>query len=233
MKKMLVLGVLVLCVSALPAMAAEYTLQEVFNNITIGPNPGVSSVNAATDYLPDGSDAYWQIGGSGGAISTIVIELTSAIDTQTFGIYDKSNIGNTVQIFGGGASLGSQASISIYADGSVYVNFVDTGKDFASGNQFGFYFGTFSTFYSDSILNGKQDRMLAFQGEGDTIQIGGLAAGPWSPNEYALAWEDGSDWDYQDLVVLVESVSPVPVPGAILLGLLGIGAAGLKLRRFA
>jgi hypothetical protein len=232
MKKMLVLG-LVLCVSAMPAMAAELTLQEIFNNIT-SPYPGVSSVNAATDYLPNGTDAYWQIGGSGGAISTIVIELTSGIDTQTFGIYDRSNAGNTVQIFSGGASLGSQASVSIYADGSVYVNFADTGKDFASGNNFGFYYGTFSTFYSDSMLNaGQQDRMRAYQGEGDTIKIGALAAGPWSANEYALAWEDGTDFDYQDLVVLVESVSPVPVPGAILLGLLGIGAAGLKLRRFA
>ena len=73
--------------------------------------------------------------------------------------------------------------------------------------------------------------MVAFEGKGiDTIQIANLAPGLWTTNEYALAWEDlkgGGDGDYQDFVVMVESVVPtaVPVPAAALLfgsGLLGL-----------
>ena len=50
---------------------------------------------------------------------------------------------------------------------------------------------------------------------------------------YVLAWEvEGlGDADYQDLVVEISKAAPVPVPGAVLLGVLGLGAAGMKLRR--
>ncbi len=94
-------------------------------------------------------------------------------------------------------------------------------------------------FSSDSLLNpGYGDQMKAYEGVGDTIQILPYSPGVWGSNEYILAWEDiayfgGSDRDYQDFVVLVESVSPVPVPAAVLLGMLGLGAAGLRLRKRA
>jgi hypothetical protein len=108
-----------------------------------------------------------------------------------------------------------------------------------TGYDFGFYLETTNgTFYSDSLLNGGNDHMLAFEGTGeDTVQIGLFAPGTWGTNEYILAWEDlpfssaGCDQDYQDFVVMVESVSPVPVPAAVLLGALGLGAAGLRLRK--
>ena len=56
-------------------------------------------------------------------------------------------------------------------------------------------------------------------------------------DEYIIAFEevafDQSDRDFQDMVVIVESITPVPVPGAALLGLLGFGLIGWIKRRFA
>jgi hypothetical protein len=177
-----------------------------------------------------------------------------------------------VQLFDGAASTGSQVALSIWADGSVYVNFTtDTGIDFA-GNLFGYYLDsrvghpgwTGGLWYSDTSLNvDQQDHMYAYQGKGiDLVQILPLAAGIWDTDEYILAWEDlhsqhwddgdgihqTGEWpgptlpdgtvtavepDFSDFVVMVESVDPVPAPGAVLLGLLGLGVVGLKLRKYA
>jgi hypothetical protein len=114
------------------------SLQGVFDNMTIGPNPGDSSINVLTDALDDTLDSYWAINGLGGSIDTLVIELAAWYSLNTFGIYDEANPMNRVQIFGGGQTTGSQALLSIMADGSVHVNFGDTGIDFA-GNSFGYY----------------------------------------------------------------------------------------------
>ncbi|MCP5515959.1 MAG: VPDSG-CTERM sorting domain-containing protein [Verrucomicrobiales bacterium] len=85
--------------------------------------------------------------------------------------------------------------------------------------------------YSDTDLNGDGlDHMAAYQGMGDTVQIGSYSPGPWEANEYVLAFEDlddsVSDYDYTDFVVMVESVSPVPDEG-MTLTLLGGAMLGL------
>ena len=95
---------------------------------------------------------------------------------------------------------------------------------------------------SDTSLNGDGlDHMYAYQGVGDTIQIGLFAPGVWGPNEYILAFEDllgpcspagGADCDYTDFVVIVESVTPqVPEPVSLAMvgtGLLMLGIGGLR-----
>jgi hypothetical protein len=254
--------ILTICVSlflcASPTMAAIFSdggtaLQGVLDDITTNPLND-SSVDVTTDDISDLADSYWQVGGSGGAVSTVVIELAGWAGSNTFGVYENGNTGVSVELFDGAAQTGSQVVLSIHTDGSVYKNFVDTGVDFASVNDFGFYLDasvgnagylgnlglplTDGIMYSDTSLNADGlNHMYAYQGVGDTVQIGTLAAGPWAANEYILAWEDTYGWhidhDFTDFVVLVESISPIPVPGALLLGMLGLGAVGIKLRKHA
>ena len=96
-------------------------------------------------------------------------------------LYDTGNTGNSVELFNGAASAGSQVVMSIKLDGSVHINLADTGIDFA-GNNFGYYLDATTAnqgiFYSDTLLNGDStDHMLAYQGTGDTVQIANNAAG--------------------------------------------------------
>jgi len=55
---------------------------------------------------------------------------------------------------------------------------------------------------------------------------------------YAIAFEDarfnaGSDKDYNDLVVEVSNVAPIPAPAAVVLGVVGLGLVGWIKRRLA
>jgi hypothetical protein len=248
MKKLTVLGLTVLVVVLMAGGAhATYisptggdglnsSLQDVLNSITVGPTPGVSSIDVDDNQV--GYDETWSITATGGSFATIIIELAGYANFNTFGVYDVNDIAKTVQLFASDATIGSQTTLSIKADGSVYINLADSGVDFA-GNNFGYYLlnKTGHRFYSQTALNSGDDHMVAFRGnDKDIVQIPGLAEGVWTSSEYVLGWEDlprPGDQDYQDLVLMVESVTPVPEPATLLLigsGLIGLGAFGRKKR---
>jgi len=258
-KELLVAFCLSLFLSAGSSMAAMYptgpmflgdngfedNFQEVLDNVTVGPVAGDSSVDTGQDALLDTVDSYWRITASGSSIATMIVEISAGADTTSFGVYDMHNPLSRVTLFTGTDDPGGfdgTSTLTILASGDVGIDGVDSGQDFVStpeGFAFGYYVDTFAgRWYSDTNLNSDGlDHMVAYQGTNtDTVNLVGYGPGLWTNNEFILGFEDQSglgDVDYQDLVVMVESVNPVPVPGAVLLGMLGLSLVGVKLRKRA
>ena len=219
-------------------------LQGVLDDITLAPTAGQSSVDVLTDDVADSFDSYWDITATGGSVSTLVVELAAFAPDNVFGIFDSSNPMNKVTVFAGSAGSGAMATISITSVGDVYLNHADTGIDFGA-TTFGYFldssfYANGGFWYSDTSLNNdSMDHMYAYQGKDiDTVQLGPWAPGLWTSNEYVLAFEDlgfnaSSDGDYTDMVLMVESVQPVPIPAAVLLfgsGLFGLIGIRRKVR---
>ena len=125
---------------------------------------GPSSLDVTTDFIPDMNDSTWSITASGGSVATMIIELAGFANENAFGVYSG---GNYVELFSGPNIAGDQATLSIKLDGSVFVNDVDSGKDFG-GNAFGYYLDSRANaggglFHSDTSLNADNyDHMYAY-----------------------------------------------------------------------
>jgi hypothetical protein len=158
----------------------------------------------------------WAQSVSGNSLLTLMIELSGNAAGNTFGIYNATAVNPPLyQIFPGAAAAGWKAMISFHiAPIRVVINLFDANSVIqgtttylgADAGAFGFYMQDVNgnVFYSQDARNpGGQAQMLAYQGTG-------LNFGEWW-----LCWEDvylnggSSDQDFDDAVMILESVNPL------------------------
>ena len=154
------------------------------------------------------SDSYWTAETNPAAY--LVIELAGYAADNAFGLYEAGTPSNKLQVFAGSDS-GMTGKVTVVVP--------------VSWTAFGFYMENTSagfTWYSDAALNagGGLDHFVAFQGAAGAT----LSGASFDANDFVLAIEDLNlgDQDYNDMVVLVQNVKPVP-DGGLTIAFLGLG----------
>lgn len=149
---------------------------------------------------------------SGNTTFTIMLELAGNAAGNTIGVYDATLAAPAlVPIFPGGATQGWFAVASFLSTGNVVVNLFDNNAVFQSSNvypglsgaNFGFYIsGPGGTFYQQDYRNpGSYAQALVYAGTGSS-------SGTWWLAFEDLPYSGGPDTDFNDAVLLLESVVP-------------------------
>ncbi|MGH8145778.1 MAG: PEP-CTERM sorting domain-containing protein [Rhodanobacteraceae bacterium] len=205
----------------------EPTLEQLFGAAGT-PDSIFSQGNGINPYTQQLNPAsYWSINGTGGSENTVMLTLTGSVHDLQFGIFDPTNTDNKLVLFNGGLK-GYTTTLKTNGTGGFAATYFtspnpldpSTGHasaSFGDGNLFGYYLTSGNnTYYSDPT---GRSHVVTYAGDGSNKVA--MTNGWFESGEYLQAWEDGNDFDYNDFVVMVESVHPVPEPAA--LGMFGFG----------
>jgi hypothetical protein len=220
-----------------PSVLSEATIQQIMD--TYFPAAGV---NVFTDQQ---TAAVFQTAGSGGAGNTfpqLLAEYSGNAGLHIFGIwtgYDTTVDPTRVPIFTGAANPLATAAIQWTNPTTIQIadpfgsGGINVGT-FAGISQtwFGFYYQFGDTIlYTYDGLNTPQ--VVGGYNGAHTAAI--LGFNIFENAAWVFACDDlGVEPDYNDMVVKVESIRPVPVPPSVLLlgsGLLGLGLIGWRRRK--
>jgi hypothetical protein len=197
-------------------------------NTGVGGNAG----NGIMEYLygagnftrvDDSSDIQW-VGSPGGA----TFDAVYAADGEN--LYTAGLPGNPTSFILTGSATAGAPSIS-----ATTVPFTPVSQPFLFLDEATSGSSVVTYAYSNPALNGGVDRMVTFLVTGyytDPVAQTGWTA--FTEPTYVIAFEDGTDYDYNDLVVQVSGVAPVPEPTTMLAGallLLPFGASTLRILR--
>ncbi len=191
------------------ANAALRTPQVPFNTASLQGylNSKDGGINVATDQ--DAAQTLRKTA-SGNSTFTLMLELAGDAANNSIGVYSNAVTPTLVTVFPGAATQGWFAVASFLSSGNVVVNLFDQDAVLqssavypgVSGTDFGFFIsGPNGTFYTQDYRNpGGNAQGLFFAGTGANA------------GTYWLAFEDiaynSSDTDYNDAVLLLESVTP-------------------------
>lgn len=215
----LVAGAMVAAAVAVVASPARAAFPLRVPQITVNPGDGAlqsyfnsvgENITVATDQL----DAQtWSTTISGNSTLTLMLELAGLANSNSIGVYNGGTVGAPVlyQVFPGAATPGWYATAHFGLGGSLVVSLFDQnavyqGQTSYAGvdkDNFGFYLqnGT-GTYYSQDYRNGGFAHVLTFAGTGVNF-------GSWWQCFEDLP-NNSTDWDFNDAVLFVESINPVP-----------------------